>query len=325
VLGPTNVYTTVEDLAKWDENFYSGQVGGLALMERMQQAGTLDDGTELDYAGGLMVGPNHRHAGWQMVEHGGGQGGYGSWMVRFPDLHLSVVVLFNHFIWEYREFALKVADLFLEPKSAEAAGEAPASPARAAASVPALPVELSEEQLAAKVGMYHSAARAAHREVTCAGGRLQFLGLDLVPINENLFYFEVEPESQVEFVPAGDGSITAVRTIVSTGVYDYDRVETVDVTPEGLVEYAGRYYSPEIEVYWTIRVGDDHLIASRRKYKDTKLWPLFADGFSDDWQPILDFPLSYLVVFERDEDGDVCSLLVSGMRVRNLKFVKLIG
>jgi CubicO group peptidase (beta-lactamase class C family) len=92
VLGPTNVYTTVEDLAAWDENFYSGKVGGPGLVERMHQPGRLNDGTELDYAFGLEVGPNHRHRGQQMVEHGGNQGGYCAWLVRFPELHLSVVV-----------------------------------------------------------------------------------------------------------------------------------------------------------------------------------------------------------------------------------------
>lgn len=322
VLGPTNVYTTVKDLASWDENFYTGKVGGMDLLERLQQPGRLNDRTELDYAGGLMVGPSHQHLGWQAVEHGGTQGGYSSWMVRFPELHLSVVVIFNHFMWEARDYALRVADLFLESKPEEAEAGPDEVRAVTTGGETGEPVELSEAQLAERVGQYYSATRAAHREVTCAGGRLQFLGLNLVPLSENLFIFEVEPESKVEFVPAGDGSITAVRTIVSSGVYDYDRVETVDVTPEGLADYAGRYYSPEIDVYWRIRAGDSHLIAGRRKYVDSRLSPLFTDAFKDDWLPIVGYPTGYLVVFERDESGSVSGLRVSGTRVRNLKFLR---
>ncbi|MGC9335220.1 MAG: serine hydrolase domain-containing protein, partial [Anaerolineae bacterium] len=71
VVGPTNVYTTVRDLARWDENFYTGEVGEPAVLTRVTQPGRLNDGTELDYAFGLEVGPAHRHRGWQMVEHGG--------------------------------------------------------------------------------------------------------------------------------------------------------------------------------------------------------------------------------------------------------------
>ena len=77
VVGPTNVYTTVEDLAKWDENFYTEKVSGPAVIERVVQPGRLNNGTELDYAFGLTVAPAHRHRGWQVVEHGG-RGGWPS-------------------------------------------------------------------------------------------------------------------------------------------------------------------------------------------------------------------------------------------------------
>ena len=73
VVGPTNVYSTVEDLALWDENFYTGKIGGKQIIEQIHQPGRLDDGTEMDYAFGLMVGPTHQHRGWQVVEHGRGQ------------------------------------------------------------------------------------------------------------------------------------------------------------------------------------------------------------------------------------------------------------
>jgi CubicO group peptidase (beta-lactamase class C family) len=318
VVGPTNVYTTVEDLVRWDENSYTGQVGGQAVIELVHQPGRLNDGTVLEYAFGLEVGPAHQHRGWQMVEHGGSQGGYSSWMVRFPELHLSVVVLFNHFLWNMREYALQVADLFLEdnPSAATAAEEA-AVPAEAAA-----PIELSTGDLAAMAGTYFSAQRATLRQIECVKGRLQFQGLDLLPLSETRFCFEVEPETHVEFSLAADGSVAGMKTITSSGEYPYDRVETVGPPPGQLAQYSGRYYSPELDIHWTIEAGDDHLIAKRRKYVDSQLRPVFADAFSDDWTPLMGYPTSYLVVFERDREGAVAGLRVSGTRVRNLQFVK---
>ncbi len=319
VVGPTNIYTTVQDLARWDENFYHGAVGGQAVIEQVHQPGRLNDGSVLDYAFGLEVGPAHQHRGWQMVEHGGSQGGYSAWMVRFPELHLSVVVLFNHFMWNMREYALRVADLFLEdnPSTAPAAEEAIA-PAQAAA-----PIGLSAEHLAALAGTYFSARRAALRQITLGEGRLQFQGLDLLPLSETRFCFEVEPETHVVFSLAADGSVVGMKTITSSGEYPYDRVETVAPTPEGLAEYAGRYYSPELDIYWTIQVSDESLVAKRRKYIDSQLTPLFADAFSDDWTPLMGYPTTYLVVFERDAQGAISGLRVSGTRVRNLKFDRL--
>ncbi len=278
----------------------------------------MNDGTELDYAFGLTAGPAHQHWNWQVVEHGGGQGGYGSWMVRFPELHLSVVVLFNHFLWEMQDYALKVADLFLEEKAA------PKLPVeqQAAAEETAAPVQLSAEQLEKKAGAYFNARRAALREITCAEGQLQFQGLDLVPLSEKLFFFEVEPQTRVEFTPSKDDAVVGMKTMSSSGEYGYDRVETVSPTPDELAQYAGRYYSPELDIYWMIEAGDTHLIAKRRKYVDSKLTPLFTDAFSDDWLPLMDYPTTYLVVFERDEHDTITGLCVSGTRVRNLGFTK---
>jgi CubicO group peptidase (beta-lactamase class C family) len=318
VFGPTNVYATVEDLALWDENFYTGKVGGQAVVEQVHQPGRLDDGTELDYAFGLMLGPTHAHRGWQVVEHGGGQGGYGAWMLRFPKLQTSVVVLFNHFLWEMRDYAIKVADLFVEDK--EAAGVQPVGPAAPADE--AAPVELTSAQLRAKAGTYFSPERAAIREVTYQEGRLQYLGLDLVPLAKNLFLFEKVPDSQLEFCVGPDGSVVSMTTITPSGDFPYQRVAPVSPSPDALAEFAGRYYSSELDIYWTLEAGDGALIARRRKYVDSRLTPLFQDAFSDDWLPLMGYPTTYLVLFERDDAGAVNGLRVSGTRVRNLQFVK---
>lgn len=318
VVGPTNVYTTVRDLASWDENFYTGKVGGQAIIKQMEHPGRLNDGTELDYAFGLMVGAAHRYRSWQVVEHGGGQGGYGSWMMRFPQLHMSVVVLFNHFLWDMQDYAFKVADLFLEDRAEpEMKVEGPAAPQEVATAV-----KLSEEQLGKKVGTYFNAKQAASRQVTYTEGRLQFQGYDLVPLSENLFFFEVEPQTRVKFVPAEDGTITKVKTITSSVEYCYDRVETISPTPDELAQYAGSYYCPELDIYWTIVAADDHLVAKRRKYADSQLTLLFRDTFSDDWGPLMGYPTTYLMVFERDERGKITGLRVSGTRVRHVGFVK---
>ncbi len=319
VVGPTNVYSTVEDMAEWDENFYSGRVGGKAVIERMQQAGRLNDGTELDYAMGLMVGPGHSYRGWEVVEHGGSQGGYSSWMVRFPELHLGVVVLFNHFLWDMQQYAFKVADLFLEES---AAPEQPAKQERPPEDAPAL-IELSADQLAGKIGTYYNDERVAVRKVTLDGARLKYDGHDLLPLSERLFFFEIEPQTRVEFTLANDGAAETMKTITPSGDYGYHRVDATSPSSVELAQVAGRYYSPELDITWRLEAADDHLVARRRKYVDSTLTPLFKDAFSDDWLPIMGYPTTYTVVVERDQQDAVIGFRVSGTRVRKLRFVKL--
>src|SRR5437879_12682317 len=53
--GDGAVHTSVEDLLKWDENFYSGQIGGKEFLSEIQEQGKLNDGKVLDYAKGLSI------------------------------------------------------------------------------------------------------------------------------------------------------------------------------------------------------------------------------------------------------------------------------
>src|SRR6266404_2547478 len=51
--GDGAVHTSVEDLLKWDENFYGGQVGGKDFLGELQERGKLNGGKVLEYAKGL--------------------------------------------------------------------------------------------------------------------------------------------------------------------------------------------------------------------------------------------------------------------------------
>ncbi len=56
LVGQGGVMTTVLDLAKWDENFYSGAVGGPGFLQRQLERGKLNAGTQL----GVRVRPRCR-------------------------------------------------------------------------------------------------------------------------------------------------------------------------------------------------------------------------------------------------------------------------
>jgi len=122
--GDGAVHTSVEDLLKWDENFYSGKVGGQAFLEELEEPGKLNNGKTLDYAKGLFVG---RYRGLRFVDHGGSWGGYRAQLLRFPEQHFSVACLCNLSNANPEKRAHEVADIFLaaemkEPKPVAEAG-----------------------------------------------------------------------------------------------------------------------------------------------------------------------------------------------------------
>ena len=90
--GAGGLFTTVRELAQWDENFYDGRVGGLDLVKMLETPGRLNSGTELTYAWGLMIGS---YRGMPIVEHSGSLGGYRAHIIRFRSAHTSAAVLCN--------------------------------------------------------------------------------------------------------------------------------------------------------------------------------------------------------------------------------------
>jgi CubicO group peptidase (beta-lactamase class C family) len=108
--GDGAVHTTVEDLLKWDENFYNGQIGGKAFLAKIQEQGKLNSGKVLDYAKGLSIG---EYRGLRTVSHGGSWGGYRAQLLRFPEQHFSVACLCNLGSANPSGRAARVADVYL--------------------------------------------------------------------------------------------------------------------------------------------------------------------------------------------------------------------
>jgi CubicO group peptidase (beta-lactamase class C family) len=108
--GDGAVHTSVEDLLKWDENFYSPRVGGKEFLSEIQERGKLNNGKVLDYAKGLFV---KDYRGLHTVSHGGSWGGYRAELLRFPDQHFSVACLCNVGNAGPTRRAHQVADIYL--------------------------------------------------------------------------------------------------------------------------------------------------------------------------------------------------------------------
>src|SRR6266481_1650180 len=108
--GDGAVHTSVEDLLKWDENFYGPRVGGKEFLGELQERGKLNGGKVLEYAKGLFIG---EYRGLRTVSHGGSWGGYRAELLRFPEQHLSVACLCNLGDAGPSRRAHQVADVYL--------------------------------------------------------------------------------------------------------------------------------------------------------------------------------------------------------------------
>jgi CubicO group peptidase (beta-lactamase class C family) len=110
VAGTTSLFTTVEDMARWDDNFHHHKVGGAAIIDQMLTPGRLNGGGPMTYGFGLNI---HSYRGLTIVEHSGADAGYRAHFLRFPDQRLAVVCLCNLSTMTPRTLALAVADIAL--------------------------------------------------------------------------------------------------------------------------------------------------------------------------------------------------------------------
>jgi CubicO group peptidase (beta-lactamase class C family) len=92
VVGDGGVFSTIEDLAKWDANFDSGRVGGKEGVAELEEPGRLNNGQTIPYALALTLGDM---AGMGTFSHRGAYGGYRSAMLMIPSRHLGVITLCN--------------------------------------------------------------------------------------------------------------------------------------------------------------------------------------------------------------------------------------
>ncbi|MCE5250218.1 beta-lactamase family protein [bacterium] len=109
-VGASNLCTTVEDLARWDRNFYGSAVGGPDFIANMLDQGVLNDGEVIDYACGLRV---SEYKGLKTVSHNGWWAGFRAGMVRFPDQRFTVICLSNTTGFNPYSVPYMIADLCL--------------------------------------------------------------------------------------------------------------------------------------------------------------------------------------------------------------------
>lgn len=170
--GDGAVHTSVEDLQKWDENFFTAQIGGKEFLVEIQQQGKLTAGKVLDYARGLFL---QDYRGLPTVRHGGSWGGYRAELLRFPQQHFSVACLCNLGTARPGERAERVSDIYLgslmkpkeEKKQAQNKPENEVKPS----------LKLTAEQLSPYVGDYWSTELGVAYRMGIADGSLKVLAL----------------------------------------------------------------------------------------------------------------------------------------------------
>jgi CubicO group peptidase (beta-lactamase class C family) len=186
-IGAGGLYTNLDDMRKWDENYYTKKVGGDAFQKLVHTRGVLNSGDTIPYAFGNFVGS---HRGLRSVEHAGGLMGYKAHLYRFPEHHLSVLETCNLGAIDTGPLAEAVAEVYLGDKMGPKVQRTAANAQRAAADSGVRAGASAD--YAALAGDYYSEEVDATYRVTYRDGRLSYSGRRvpvrvLVPVGPDTF------------------------------------------------------------------------------------------------------------------------------------------
>jgi CubicO group peptidase (beta-lactamase class C family) len=313
-VGPSNVYSSIEDFARWDGNFHDAKVGGPAVLAKMLEPGTLNDGRKLAYAVGLRIGT---YKGLKLVWHAGSSSMRAEYL-RFPDQRFSVICFANTGAIDPSDLARKVADLYLADLLKPDPPPSPPSPeedakgrAEVATFLESHAVTLSPTdaaKLSGLAGLYVNPDDASGRRVRATDGKLHVekrRGGDgeLVPIGGDRFVMaDVPMRLEFSFVqPWPDVRLMHVSTGAGTPLALID-AGADPALPTRLSDYAGTFRNDDADATVTMEERDGVLVlrtkgsempptpgdasAGRGCYP---LKPLCADAFYNDWTGFLRF------------------------------------
>ena len=152
----------------------------------------------------------------------------------------------------------------------------------------------------------HRYVPAFHRESLQHPHRLVQMQHDLHQHQPRVYENEPEEEHEGASEAGNEDQVAEVRV---------DPLEDWTPSIEEIAEYSGRYFSDELETFYTVAMGEDGLLLRHRRLDDIGLVPKAKDSFNGE------FPVGE-INFTRDDDGALTGMMVSNWLTQNVRFDK---
>jgi CubicO group peptidase (beta-lactamase class C family)/flagellar hook assembly protein FlgD len=309
-VGATSLFTTVEDLSLWALNFSNPIIGDASIFTKMKTPAVLNNGTTFGGALGQFVGT---YKGLNEIQHGGADAGYRSYLTRFPDEKLSVIVFSNSADFNPAAMAHKVADIYLKDKIKTEEKEVKAD-------LPPDAVAMDSKILNTYVGDFEllpgftiNISESNGKLSTRATGQSAF---SLISLSATEFKVE-GVDAKVEFIPNGGENIKVIKLHQGGQIREATRLKVFNKAAVKLTDFTGDFYSAELATTYSFAIAEGKLTAKHPRVSDFSLNPTKEDVFSGE------DGIFGQVDFIRDPNAKITGFKVSNGRVRNLYFEKI--
>ncbi len=309
VLGDHNMLSTLDDMIRWELNFFDNQLGkgDPALISKVFTSSTLNNGDPSGYGYGLWISD---YRSLPQISHGGDDGRHTSHIIKFPEEELIIIVLANSSQYRQTEGkTYKIADFLLrnklkDPKSEEDSFTFITLPDSVLQSKSGLYTRIDERGLGQLIKMTHTdGALFGNRSWYGKGTR----------------FFSISPNY---FVAKGnDGKTIGIRFGLESGVQYVDEFYGENQLAryyfhknEGTTyrHFAGTFLNQSTGARLKIKSKKDKIVAHKGIIKI----PLISFGTDQFYAP----NNIALFIFQRDENKRVHRLKVNAPDFRNFIF-----
>ncbi len=310
-MGAGSIYTTVGDLQRWVQNLDAPRVGSRRIVEQMTTSFVLTNGDSTRYGFGLFL---DTHRGLRRIHHGGADAAHRSQLYYYPTIHAGITTQSNDASFD-GSITARLAEAFF------AADMTPVAAPVATVFDPARYVPASFDRFVGRYALDAAPAfiltftRSGDSLFTQATGQPRFR---IFPTSDSTFDLRVVPAT-LTFHRSANGTVTGL-TLHQNGDQRATRLQGEPParwtpTRAELAQFAGRFFSEELETMYTLEMRGDSLVARHLRMDDARLRAADkVDTFNSG---------NVTWTFERDRNGRVIGVYLSNGRTRDVRFGRM--
>jgi CubicO group peptidase (beta-lactamase class C family) len=313
VYGSSGIYTSLTDLDLWARNFSIKKAGNDEIFKLMKTTGRLKNGDNTNYAFGQEL---KNISGYEAIFHGGGLGAYRAYLIRFPELSLSITFVANNSYTTFHilDYVDKLTTILL-PENARVKHVKEARTQSVSVSPSTLSKYVGDYQL--QPGLIFSITQIEDSLRLIISGQNNKIDLDAQ--GQNKFVLTDTDNGYFILFDEDDEASNFIRYYQGDFEYIGERINLVDFDPSivELSKYEGIYYSQELNTVYKISNNNGVLTATQAKNAPIRLEPFQPDTF------VTGIPFFQEVTFVSDSDVNIKVMKVSGARSKDIVFEKV--
>ena len=306
-----NFHTTAEDMAKW-----------LTYLFTEKSSTALNNFGKIETIGEERLIPAQfvdTYRGVQRIHQNGLAYGNMSYMCRFPESELGIIILSNLTQFPSRTKALEIVDFFLKDKLSDEMENAQST---ALQQEKITYLNLKKNELKKFEGHYWEVDEMYGRRIYLRDDTLRYFRSEgnenaILPIGKSKFRMLVPGTNAIlDFSKDGNKKLLTV-TINNSYTYRFENYSPANYSEDNLKSFSGHFFCEELGSVYHLNLKEGKLVADHFLSNGKILAPVSNDHFTS--------PIWYFssIRFQRNEKGEISGFKLESPDVSDLWFRKI--